>query len=407
MRTETRSRTWGIVSAVALGIAGVSFASLSLRTAAVRLLPADAPALRQIAPDNPDIVLQRATAALVKQRGILDPKMLAAVKRAALAAPLDARPYLILGHQQLLEAQPQRAVATLEAGQRLDPRQRLIHLLLLDRYLRTGHYADAATQFSVSARLVGAAGEQIAAAMAQMSLAPQTRDAVRQTLRSDPRLERTVLVALAKSSTAPATIFGLASPIALATAGAADSWGAPLIARLAQQNRYAEARSVWQRVYRLPDAQAASPIYDPGFQKLPGSPPFNWTLTAGNLGAADMQNRGLNVDYYGRASGELASQLLVLRPGTYRFGVTIEGSKSAAGSSLAWSLRCATGKDVPLMTVPLSGTGTRHRVTATATVPSNCVAQRLVLTGEAGEFPVPMNVTLRDLDLRLASESTS
>ncbi len=407
MRTKAHSRTWGIVSAVALGIAGVSIASLSLRTAAVRLLPADAPALRQIAPDNPDIALQRATAALVKQRGILDPKMLASVKRAALAAPLDARPYLILGHQQLLEAQPQRAVATLEAGQRLDPRQRLIHLLLLDRYLRTGHYADAATQFSVSARLVGAAGEQIAAAMAQMSLAPQTRDAVRQTLRSDPRLERTVLVALAKSSTAPATIFGLASPVALATAGATDSWGAPLIARLVQKNQYGEAHAVWQQVYRVPPAQVAAPIYDAGFQKLPGSPPFNWTLAGGTLGAADMQNRGLNVEYYGRASGELAGQLLVLQPGRYTFSVTIEGSKTAAGAALSWSLRCVSGSNSPLMAVPLSGTGVRHRVTATANVPANCPAQRLVLAGEAGEFPAPMNLTLRDLDLHAASESTS
>ncbi|WP_242137996.1 hypothetical protein [Sphingomonas sp. TREG-RG-20F-R18-01] len=407
MTTERTNRVRGIASAVLLAGAGLWVAGLCLRTAAVRILPPETPVVRQLAPHNPDLVLQRATLALVKQRGILDAKTLAAVRRAALAAPLDARPYLILGHQQLLDGQPQRAVATLEAGQRLDPRQRVIHLLLLDRYLRTGQFDKAATQFAVSARLVGSAGEQIAAAMAQMSLAPATHDAVRQTLRTDPGLERGVLVAMARSKTDPSTIFGLASPAALRDAGTSDSWGPALIARLAQQDRYADARAVWQRVYRLSPAQAATPVFDPAFQKLPGSAPFNWTLASGTLGAADVQNRALNIDYYGRDSGELASQLLVLRPGSYQFGVTLEGSKTAAGSSLAWTLQCATGGKAQLLKLVLAGTGTPHRAAARFTVPANCPAQRLALIGEAGEFPVPINATLRDLDLHATSESTS
>lgn len=405
------NRVWGIVSAAILIIAGVWLASLCLRIAAVRSLPSETPVLKQIAPHDPDLVLQRVTLALVKQRGILDAKTLAAVRRAALAEPLDARPFLILGHQQLLDNQPQRAVATLEAGQRLDPRQRVIHLLLLDRYLRTGQFANAATQFAIASRLVGSAGEQIAAAMAQMSLTPETHDAVRQTLRTDPSLESAVLGALSKSDTAPATIFGLASPIALNTAGAANSWGPILVVRLVRQDRYAEARAVWQRVYRLPDALVATPVFDPAFEKRSGSAPFNWTLAGGTLGAADLQNRSLNIEYYGRDSGELASQLLVLRPGSYRFAITVEGSKTAAGSALSWSVQCATGSKAPLMSLTLTGTGTPHRLGARFTVPAGCPAQRLALTGEAGEFPVPMNVTLRDLDLRAdlhtTSESTS
>jgi tetratricopeptide (TPR) repeat protein len=404
-RTDGLRSPRGIVTAALLIVAGVLLAALCFRVAIVEVLPSDAPAIARFAPNDPEVVLDKAATALVAQHGILDPATLAAVRSAAAAAPLDARAFLVLGHQDLLDRKPDQAVATLEAGQRLDPRDRVIHLLLLDRYLRTGRYADAATQFSVSARLIGAADSAIASAMAQMSLAPGTRDAVRRTLRTDPRLEEQVLIALAKSQAAPATIFALASPTALREAGDAESWGPALVDRLVAQGRYAEAREIWQRIYRLPDAAVATPLFDAGLHKLPGTPPFNWTLVASGLGGADMRSGTLAIDYYGRDTGLLAEQLLVLKPGAYRFTFAVEGSKVAAGPTLAWTLRCAAPKGdsgPELMNAVVAATGMPHRETAGFTVPANCPAQRLALSGNAGEFPTPMSVTLRDLALQAA-----
>lgn len=403
MRSEGLRGARGILSVVLLTVAGALLGWLCFRTAMLQALPAASPSILRLAPHAPGVVLDNAAVALVQQHGHLDAATLAAVRRASAEAPLDARAFLVLGHQQLLDDQPQRALATLEAGQRLDPRQRVIHLLLLDRYLRTGRLADAAGQFSVLARLVGQTQEPVIAAMAQMSMAPQMRDAVRRTLRSDPVLERQVLVALAKSNTAPAAIFALASPEAQRDAGAAESWGPALIDRLVAHERYADARLVWQRVYGLTDAQVAAPLYDAGLRKLGGAPPFNWLLAAGSLGAADMRDNALAVDYYGRDSGELASQLLVLRPGSYRFAFTLEGGKTTSGPSLAWSLQCASGGKAELMRLAAPGTGTRRRLATTVTIPAGCAAQRLALLGESGEFPTPISMTLRDLDLRPAS----
>jgi hypothetical protein len=396
MKAEGLFSPRGVVSAIVLVAVAVWIGWLCVRSAMVESLPAASPALAQLEPRHPNVVLGKAVVALVKQRGVLDTAALAAVRRAAVAAPLDARPFLILGHQQLLDGEGRRAVATLEAGQRLDPRQRLIHLLLLDRYLRTGRYADAATQFLVSARLVGSAQGPIATALAQMSLAPETRDAVRRTLRTDPALERAVLVTLARSDVPPADIFALASPSARREAGYSSNWGPVLVGRLIARGRYATARSIWQNVYGLSAAQVASPVFDAGLRELPGSPPFNWTLTEGSMGAADIRD--------GSDTGTLASQLLVLSAGAYRFGFTIDGSKAAAGPTLSWSLRCATGSKAELMNAAVTGTGTRHRVAAGFTVPADCPAQQLTLTGTAGEFPAPINVVLRDLDMRPAAE---
>jgi len=386
----------GLVAAALLGLAALPVGWLAVRAAAVRALPAASPNLAAIAPGDPSIVLARAADALLRQHGILSPATLAAVRRAATDAPLDARPYLILGHQRLLEGDAPRARATLEAGRRLDPRQRLIHLLLLDRYLRESRFAQAGSEFSVLARLMGPTQAPIATALAAMTLNPGTRDAVRRTLATDPDLERAVLVALARSDTPPADIFALASPAARVDAA---GWAPALVERLVERGRFNEARGVWQRIHRLSPAAAAAPIFNPGFARVPASPPFNWTLVAGSMGAADIRDGGLAVDYYGRESGDLASQLLVLRPGRYRFSVVVDPGKTDPGAGVRWSLVCATGDHPTLATLPVAAGPARRKPGVDFAVPASCPAQALVLRGEAGEFPVPVAVVLRAPDI--------
>jgi len=392
----------GASSAAALAIAGLALGWLCTRTTMVGLLsPADA-GLAWVASAAPSAVLGRAAEALVRQRGRLSPTTLEAVRHAAAAAPLDARAYLILGHQQLLDGEPVRAVETLEAGRRLDPRQRLIHLLLLDRYLRTGRYTDAATEFSLLARLLGGTQVPIATAMALMVMDPQTRDAVQRTLTTDPALERSVLVALAKSDIRPDALFALATPGARAAAGVEGGWGPALVARLVEQRRFAEARGIWARIYRLSAGQASALIFDAGFREMPASPPFNWTLTAGSLGAADIRNGGLAIDYYGRDSGVLTSQLLVLSPGRYRFAFTVDAGQTDNAARLGWTIACATGAKPALASAKVVAGPTRRRLATEFVVPADCPAQTLSLVGEAGDLPAPTNVSVRDLDLRAA-----
>jgi tetratricopeptide (TPR) repeat protein len=394
----------GAILALVLAVTGVFLAALSFRVVAVHQLWPSSPSAPGFVRHDPRLVLSEAATDLVRLQGVLPPATLAAVRKAAAKAPLDANAYLVLGHQYLLDRNPDRARKTLEAGRRLDPRNRVIHLLLLDRYLREQRYADAATEFAVLSRLVGQAQGPIAAALAQMSQAPETRDAARRTLQTDPTLENSVLVTLARSDVPAVTVFDLASPTARRNAGDKNSWGLPLINRLVAHKQYAEARGVWQRIYGLTPAQSGALLYDAGLRGLPGSPPFNWTLTAGSLGAADMRNGTLSVEYYGRDSGYLASQLVVLRPGSYRFRFVVEG-KTPGGVTLYWSLHCTNNAKIEPMHAVVNGSGPPRAIVANFTVPADCPAQTLTLTGEAGEFPVAINVTLRALDLAAAPGS--
>lgn len=399
-RTDRLASRRGLIAAGLLAVAGVEVGWLCIRAALLESLPPDLPTVQRLAPRDPGRVLAAATLAIVRRHGLLDAATLDAVRLAARGAPMDARAFLLLGHQQLLDRRPRDAVATLQAGQLLDPRQRLIHLLLLDQYLRTGRYGEAAEQFSLLARLVSTAQAPIAQAMAMMSLTPATRDAVRRTLGTNPRLEREVLAALARADTPPAALFALASPAASADAGDAESWGPILIARLVAQQHYALARAAWARIYRLTSAQIDAPIFDADFRTAAKRSAFDWSLAAGSLGAADIRDGGLAITYYGRDSGDLASQLLVLVPGRYRFSFVVDAGRSDIAPRLFWSMNCASGSKARLMDAPVAATPGQRRIAVEAVVPVDCPAQMLTLRGEAGDLPAPVSVTIRDLGMQ-------
>lgn len=404
----------GIVSALILAVAGLALAWTCIRVTITEVLPAQSPAFMRIAPDDAHGVLTRATLALAGSidprdpmsigfgRKSLDPATVAAVKRAAMQLPLDERPYLILGNQQLVHGQTDRGIRSLEAGQRLDPRNRLIHMALLVQYLTTNRFGPAAQQMSVLSRLIGRIQPFVATALAQMLLMPETEAAAKRALRTDLDLERSVLIALAKGETPPDRIFALASPRALASAGKSDSWGPALVSRLVDADQFTEAHQVWQRIYHLPEAAVTVPIFNPQFRQTSASPPFDWTLTAGGLGAADPQNGELAVDYYGRDSGNLASQTLILTPGRYQIYFATEGGKPNAASRLFWGVACATGDKTILVNVAVPTTPGSHRASGTFAVPATCPAQTLTLRGEAGEFPSPISLTIKGLVIRAA-----
>jgi hypothetical protein len=389
-----------LAAAVILLVTAVFLGWLVVRVAAVETLASQGARPGMLVAGRPTVVLAQAVGGLIIGRGKVDPATLPAVRRAAAALPLDARPYLLIASDYAQRGRRDLAIKSLEAGRRLDPRQRWIHILLLDRYLRDGKYVAAAEELSVLSRLVGGAQGPIATAMAQMSVAPETRDAVRETLRQDPVLERSVLTSLASSGTEPATLFAMASPSAVAMANVPGGWGTVLVDRLVEARRYAQARRVWQRINRLNDQQVAPLLYDAVLDRLPGSTPFNWTFNSGALAAVDVRGKKLEVNYYGRESGELANQLILLPPGTYRFGFVVSGMQPAATPKLAWVFSCQDAPKQTLASIPLQvGDSNPRRIAGTVIVPAGCPAQRLRLTGIADEFPAPISATIEGLRL--------
>jgi hypothetical protein len=170
---------------------------------------------------------------------------------------------------------------------------------------------------------------------------------------------------------------------------------------LVRQGEVDRAYRLWREFGKIPDSGAGKGLYDPGFRGLPGSAPFNWSLTAGAEGVAERASGGtLQASYYGRTDLVLAEQLLMLQPGRYRLQFDAEGDAKGEDSKLAWTLTCL-GSNAQLVQVPLAGvTFTPRTLGASFSVPaSGCRAQWLRLGGGAAEFPSEQAVTIRNLKL--------
>lgn len=158
-----------------------------------------------------------------------------------------------------------------------------------------------------------------------------------------------------------------------------------LIERLVTASDFAQALRVKRRFDRRPPPLLA----DPRFADPSARYPFGWGLVGdGSLGAERALGAdGSTLTYHatGMSSGQVAAQLLVLRPGRY-----VLATRSAAplvGEPPYWSLVCAHSRGAQLARLEQPAAAGEAR--AALAVPANCTAQWLVLRVRAGSSSAP------------------
>jgi hypothetical protein len=280
----------------------------------------------------------------------------------------------------------------------------MARLLLLDRYLRERRIGEATVEMAALSRLIPGAGTLLTQEVAHLVADPATAGQTMAVLRLRPELQNSVLEDLARSGADPNLILRVAGPSL--RPGSNQPWQEPLLSRLVTQGRIEQALRLWKTFAGISGDDQVKGLYDSGFRGLPGPPPFNWGLSPGGPGAAEPSKGGLQIDYYGRDDGELASQLLILAPGRYRFGFRAEGDASGEGSRLVWSLTCHPG-GAQIMQLPLSGIASAvRRFSATIVVPAgNCPAQWLRLRGVSGDVATAQTVIMTGLSIDRESGS--
>jgi hypothetical protein len=174
------------------------------------------------------------------------------------------------------------------------------------------------------------------------------------------------------------------------------AWVPKLLGSLVAAGVYGKARAVWAKVSRVPIAPGQL-LYDPGFTDRNSIPPFNWDLTSSAAGLAERQAGGrLHVIFYGQQDGMLARQLLQLAPGRYRLTMAASGDM-VRGRSITWSVRCDRSV-TPLGAVTLDVAVSRPW---SFTVPSDCPAQWLQLSGVSSDVAQQADFTISGLELEL------
>jgi hypothetical protein len=402
-RRRRRERlTAGRIAAYAAACAGVLLAAwLVVRTSIVDAAAANPFLAERIAPSNPRPKLAIATALLLLRGGRLPPDVQREAVEALGKAPLAEEPFLIAGIEALAKGDFRKGEQLLTEVRRRNPRQRLARLLLLDRYLREHRTTEATVEITVLARLIGGAQNVLTGQLAQMASDPATAPQMLPILAAHPDLQGAVLDSFAASGKDPELIMRVAALSPRRYVGRNEPWQRQLVTGLVQRGEIGKALVVWAKLAGLPpppDGQKG--LYDGAFRGAPGAEPFNWSLASEGIGVAERTGRSsLQVDYYGHDAGPLARQLMVLRPGRYRFQFRVNGAASGEGSRLAWTVTCQPG-GAALLRLPLTGIDSTVKAYKTVfTVPAGCGSQWLQLDGLPGDVETAQSVTVGALSI--------
>lgn len=392
---------WGagrIAKVLAAAAAVLFLGWLAVRSATMNALGRDNPFLAAaVAPDDPRAGIELAMIEFAIRNGRVGDAARARALAALDRAPLADEPFLLAGVNAAARGDAALSESLLTEARRRNPRSRLTRLLLLDRYLRTGRSEQAGVELAVLARLIPETSTALIPQLSQLALDAKTRPGLARMLRRNPDIRDQLLAALAAK---PADAEMVVQFAAAAGSGGDPArppvWQAKLLEGLIEHGEVDRAYGLWRGfLHQGADAAKNGGVYDPEFRGAPGAAPFNWGFYTGNEGAAERGSGGaLQVQYYGRAQINLAAQLLLLRPGSYRLEFQANGDAKGDGSRLAWTVTCV-GASAPALQIVLKDVQSTRRTFAGAfTVPSDCHAQWLRLQGIPGDVAAEQDATI-------------
>jgi hypothetical protein len=314
------------------------------------------------------------------------------IDNAAVKEPLAPEPFLVRGVQAELEGKRSLATQAFMAAEWRDPRSLPAHYFLADIFYRLGDPRRTLRQIGALARLAPEGTQTLAPYLAAYAKNRSAWPYLRELFRSNANLAGYSLTALALDPAYTDAVLALGDPRNAVGSG----WGPTLVNSLINAGQYARARAVWAETAQITLPPGLT-VYDAAFADSKSLPPFNWNLISSTVGLAEREpGRRLHVIFYGQEDGVLAKQLLVLRAGAYRMTLSVAGDLPRL-RAMSWSVRCDRS-DKPFASIGLDAAARGW----TFTVPADCPAQWLELSGTSGD--VSQQTEARISNLRLTPE---
>ncbi|HEX2802574.1 MAG TPA: hypothetical protein VHN55_01125 [Sphingomicrobium sp.] len=308
------------------------------------------------------------------------------LQQIAATAPLRLEPFLVAAALAQRAGDYDRAEVLLRQARVRDPRSPAALYLLADVSLRKGKTVEGLHNMAILSRILPETSVQLTPALAEYAQTPGARQELAGILAENRQLKRPLLIALAADPDNADLILDLAGPAGRTAGSDSKVWQSRLLEGLVARGDYERAHSLWRQFAGVGEGPRPL-LFNGEFKRLDAPPPFNWSFSSADAGFSEPGNNGrLRILYYGRDDSVLASQLLLLPPGTYRFRAPVSG-RVAAGT-LAFALRCR-GTGNTLVNVPIR----EPAAEANFTVPSGrCGAQLIQLRGHAQEMPEDSDV---------------
>lgn len=283
---------------------------------------------------------------------------------------------------------------------RRNPRNEAARIWLADRAMTAGDAAQAIAHLESLMRLDRERTEIWLRALATVANSPTGLAALEAHIRASDPVPGWAPQLIARLNASPALSLETLTPLNRLT----SQTQAGFLQRVDAERGTKAAYQAWRAFSFEEGAGAVDWPYDPLFQSMPGSAPFNWSLR-NNL-AEFAQGGGLEVTYLGRGVAPYADQVMLLDPGRYRFEARLSGEGSANGGGFAWQMSCKA-PSISLGKVDIHDLGPANRVYSfDFSVPDTaCDAQVLILRGAPGEFPVRARAKIESVAIKRLSDA--
>lgn len=387
-----------IARAIISGTAALLVAAQVVRNAEVASATAATPsAAAPLWPDHPQSEIAAAMTRIAQSahdRKAVPPSAFAMMTDAAAKDPLAPEPYLVRGVQADVAGDGRTAQLAFEAAQWRDPRSQAAAYFLADRYFRTGDSMRGLMEVAALARLSRYGPTTLSPYLAAYARSPSNWPALKAMFSANPELAKPALITLASNLATVPAVLALADPHDRPDEA---TWLAPLLNTLTGAGEYPKAKAIW---VKFTGAPAGELLHDASFSDAKSPGPFNWALTSSAVGMAERQPGGrLHLVFYGQQDGFLATQLILLGPGSYRLSMQLIGD-AVRSRSLYWSIWCDKAL-APIASVTLDAAARGW----TFRVPANCPAQWLKLAGASGDISQQIDVTVGALKLERAASN--
>lgn len=343
-------------------------------------------------PSHPDALAHSAMLGVARSAlsgDPLDSTTVAKVRELARIAPLAPEPFLIEAALAQREQRWVKAEGLLLEARWRDPRNAAVRYLLASNFLSSGKIVEAVREMVNLPKVVPGAG--VSEALVNYAKTPGAVATLREIFAEYPSWELVVLGRLAEDPKNADLVMSLATRNRSAGGETPPEWQAVLLSKLVESGAYDKAWRLWQA---LTGYSKRALIFNPEFAPINAPAPFNWSLiNNSSAGVAERDNGALRVLYFERQDVVLASQVLLLEPGTYQLGWSVSGDLGTAGS-VRWMLRCQPGQALVLDQPAATGSAL-FKIGGSA-----CRAQQLHLTGQAQEFSGQADFRLSRLRLR-------
>jgi hypothetical protein len=304
-------------------------------------------------------------------------------------SPLSPEPFMVQGIRREEGGDELAAGRLFLAAEQRNPREIAPHYFLANYYAKRGQAALGLTELGKVIRLVPGSAGQLAPRIAAAARQAGGPAMIRSLISENPELRDDLMRAMATDANNLSFVSSLANP------GASTDWQPVMVQSLLTAGLFEKALDLWRRSNGVPDIpNGNSLLIDPGFS-LSVPPPFGWTLASGPSGVAESAEGGLHVVSYGRDAFVVASQTMLLPPGTYTLTQHILAA-SGGVPIINWRISCLHSAQQVASIVLSAGT---NGASGKFQILAGCAAQRIELMSNATDEPQTSDLTLGPIAL--------